>query len=98
MKKLTGWGEKKEMVRLVQVKARARAAARAMALPGRWVKRRAIAAGVTIRAKIRRTPTTWTASVTASARMAMNAMERAVTGTPLAAARVSSTELKSSGR
>ena len=66
---------------------------------GGWlVKRIAIAAGVTMRAKMSSTPTTWTASVTATARMAMKTIDSPVTGTPLALASSSSTEEKSSGR
>ena len=55
-----------------------------MATGGRLENLTAIAAGVTMRAKISSTPTTCTASVTATARMAMKAIDSAVTGTPLA--------------
>src|ERR1700682_6471580 len=98
MKKLTGEGVKKEIASPDQVKARASKAESAMVRLGRVVNLSAIAAGVTIKAKMSSTPTTCTASETATARMIMNATDRAATGTPRAAATSSSTEANSNGR
>ena len=88
MKKLTGCGEKKAIARPSHVKASASTIPIPIAMGGRLENLTAIAAGVTMRAKISSTPTTCTASLTATARIAMNAIDSAVTGTPLAPGQV----------
>ena len=69
-----------------------------MAMPGRAVSRSAIAGGVTSRAKISKTPTTWTASETEIASTTIKRIERSHTGTPLASATSLSTEANNNGR
>ena len=69
-----------------------------VARPGRAVSRSAAAPGVMRSVRMRRTPTTWTASATAAAMMSRKTIARSATGTPRASATSGSTVAKVSGR
>ena len=97
MKKLAGYGSKNEMKRPAQVTARAVTTEMAITLLGRVARCCAVAAGVTIREKMRRTPVTCTATETATPTSSRKVTPRRRVGSPFASATSSSNEEKSSG-
>src|SRR5208282_5382515 len=98
MKKLTGYGSYHAMKSPAQEANRATPTETTTAVSGRLVNRTAIAAGVTIIAKIRSTPMTWTAIEMATASRSMKVRLRKRIGKPLASATSSSSEANSRGR